>query len=46
MKTTTKLLLLFIGFTVFGKPNVLVVMTDDQGYPEISAHGESGPANP
>jgi hypothetical protein len=21
------------------RPNVIVVMTDDQGYPEISAHG-------
>ena len=39
MKITSTLFLLSIGFTVFGKPNVLIIMTDDQGYPEISAHG-------
>ena len=39
MKITAILFLLSIGFTVFGKPNVLIIMTDDQGYPEISAHG-------
>ena len=32
---------IFIGLTlsVTARPNVLVVMTDDQGYPEVSAHG-------
>ncbi len=36
---------LFIGvlaglsLSVIARPNVLVIMTDDQGYPEISAHG-------
>ena len=36
---------LFIGIlaglslSVIAQPNVLVIMTDDQGYPEISAHG-------
>ena len=39
MKITSTLFLLSIGFTVFGKPNVLIIMTDDQGYPEVSAHG-------
>ena len=39
MKITSTLFLLSIAFTVFGKPNVLIIMTDDQGYPEVSAHG-------
>ena len=39
MKITSTLFLLSIGFTAFGKPNVLIIMTDDQGYPEVSAHG-------
>jgi arylsulfatase len=32
---------IFIGLnlSVTARPNVLVVMTDDQGYPEVSAHG-------
>lgn len=30
---------IWMGLTLNGKPNVLIVMTDDQGYPEISAHG-------
>ena len=30
---------LSIGLNLWGKPNVLIIMTDDQGYPEISAHG-------
>ena len=25
--------------SVVARPNVLIIMTDDQGYPEISAHG-------
>ena len=39
MKITSTLFLLSFGFTAFGKPNVLIIMTDDQGYPEVSAHG-------
>ena len=39
MKITSILFLLSIGFTALGKPNVLIIMTDDQGYPEVSAHG-------
>ena len=39
--------LLFIPLLVLGanstfaaqRPNVIIVMTDDQGYPELSAHG-------
>ena len=34
--------LLSIAFNVFGKPSVLIIMTDDQGYPEVSAL-KSGP---
>ena len=28
-----------LSLSVIARPNVLVIMTDDQGYPEISAHG-------
>jgi arylsulfatase len=38
MKITSLLFLLSITL-LSGRPNVLVIMTDDQGYPEISAHG-------
>ena len=32
--------LLLVGGSVAAKsPNVVIVMTDDQGYPEVSAHG-------
>ena len=27
------------ALTALGQPNVIVVMTDDQGYPELSVHG-------
>ena len=33
------LAILLIEGVVFGRPNVVYVMTDDQGYGEISAHG-------
>jgi arylsulfatase A-like enzyme len=29
----------FEGNTSESKPNVIVIMTDDQGYPELSIHG-------
>jgi len=30
----------FLGTSyILGKPNVIIVMTDDQGYPELSVHG-------
>jgi arylsulfatase len=38
MKTSLCFFLLSITF-LSGQPNVLIIMTDDQGYPEISAHG-------
>ena len=28
-----------LGLPLLAQPNVLIIMTDDQGYPEISAHG-------
>lgn len=28
-----------VGFAGAARPNVLLIMTDDQGYPELSAHG-------
>ena len=31
--------LTILKLSVIARPNVLVIMTDDQGYPEISAHG-------
>lgn len=37
--TTLILLSTIITLTGIARPNVIVVMTDDQGYPEISAHG-------
>jgi arylsulfatase len=33
------LFFLLITASLLAKPNVIVVMTDDQGYPELSAHG-------
>jgi arylsulfatase len=33
------LFFLLIPASLLAKPNVIVVMTDDQGYPELSAHG-------
>ena len=33
------LFFLLITTSLLAKPNVIVVMTDDQGYPELSAHG-------
>ena len=30
---------LLFATPVSARPNVVIVMTDDQGYPEISAHG-------
>lgn len=37
---TVCLLVVSTGFAFAGeRPNVIVIMTDDQGYPEISAHG-------
>ena len=38
MKTSLFFFLLSV-ILLSGRPNVLVIMTDDQGYPEISAHG-------
>jgi len=32
-------ILFFLAVNIWARPNVLVIMTDDQGYPEISAHG-------
>ena len=32
-------ILFFLAVSLWARPNVLVIMTDDQGYPEISAHG-------
>ena len=32
-------ILFFWAVSLWARPNVIVVMTDDQGYPEISAHG-------
>jgi len=29
----------FLATNLWARPNVIVVMTDDQGYPELSAHG-------
>lgn len=31
--------LVILSVSLSAKPNVIVVMTDDQGYPELSAHG-------
>ena len=28
-----------MSWSLIAQPNVLIIMTDDQGYPEISAHG-------
>ena len=41
MKQTVFVLLVLLGsfLTTFSKPNVIVIMTDDQGYPELSVHG-------
>ncbi len=43
---STRTLILLLGLTIFHtlgsageKPNVIIVMTDDQGYPDLSAHG-------
>ena len=33
------LFLCLIASATLAKPNVIVVMTDDQGYPELSVHG-------
>lgn len=30
---------LFLSSVALGRPNVVIVLTDDQGYPELSAHG-------
>ena len=35
------LLLLFASFAAFGRPNVLVIITDDQGYGDLGFHGNS-----
>ena len=32
-------LLFFFAVNLWARPNVIVVMTDDQGYPELSVHG-------
>ena len=41
MKQSVPILLIFLGslLTTISKPNVIVIMTDDQGYPELSVHG-------
>ena len=41
MKQNILILLAFFSscFSGFTKPNVIIVMTDDQGYPELSVHG-------
>ena len=41
MKQSAIFLFVFFGlcFTAISKPNVIVIMTDDQGYPELSVHG-------
>lgn len=33
------IILLLASVSILAKPNVIVVMTDDQGYPELSVHG-------
>ena len=38
MKYPVFFFLLSITF-LSAQPNILVIMTDDQGYPEVSAHG-------
>ena len=41
MKQSVPIILIFLGslLTTISKPNVIVIMTDDQGYPELSVHG-------
>ena len=46
MKNLIFLILTVTSVNVFGlklpikkKPNVIIIMTDDQGYPELSMHG-------
>ena len=40
MKILTSAFFLFVlSISLFAKPNVIIVMTDDQGYPELSVNG-------
>ncbi len=41
MKTVASSIILSLGLSFIGlaRPNVIVVMTDDQGYPELSVNG-------
>ena len=41
MNNLTFLIVAFLGLctSLIARPNVLIIMTDDQGYPELSVHG-------
>jgi arylsulfatase A-like enzyme len=39
LKMSCIILCSFNSYAVQSKPNVIVIMTDDQGYPELSIHG-------